>query len=666
MSSCHQYPHVFSPFVIRGVLFKNRLEQAPPGCFFSADDNGFVTDDFVSYFRQYARGGVAVCTVGNCTIDIAESCDEPRQLQLQDPDCVQALKYFNEMCESYGAHGSLELTHNGKDTAFEAIGQAPYSASSFITAAEKLRAKRLGREPIPTAQMSKEKIRETVAKYAKSALYCKQAGMKMCMVHGAHGNLIAQFASPYFNKRTDEYGGSLENRARFACEILDAVRAAVGENFVIEYRISAEEFHPDQMHFPETLEFIRYIKDKVDILHVSAGIHDVWGEIYWMRFMLQNYTMDRKYNVHFAAEIKKAYPELMVATVGSIKDIAMAEEIIASGKADIVAMNRAFHADYEMPRKYAEGREWSHTPCLRCQCFRMASPHTTRLCSVNPMWGRFKEYPDGMLPLAAVRKKVAVIGGGPAGVEAMKWLLQRGHDVTLYEKSNRIGGHVRDAIAAPFKQDLRDYLNYMEAFSQNCGARILTNTEATPTLLDAEKYDYIIAALGAGPIMPKLPGADKPHVHWAPDAETGAVTCGKNVVVIGGSSVGTEASVNLAMQGKKVTVVEMAGEVDLTNTGAASDLLQLSEDNGVTRLLGWKLIEILDKSVIAENVETGERREIEADTVLMAVGLMPRREEALKFCRCCPETNFHIIGDCADSGDIRNAVWTAFEAARYI
>jgi 2,4-dienoyl-CoA reductase-like NADH-dependent reductase (Old Yellow Enzyme family)/thioredoxin reductase len=585
---------------------------------------------------------------------------------------VERLKYFAEMCESYGCHGSLELTHNGKDTAFEAIGRPAFSASSFITPAERMRARHLNRDPIPTVEMTKEHIRETVQKYARAAFFCKQAGMKMCMVHGAHGNLISQFASAYFNKRTDEYGGSLENRARFACEILDAVRDAVGEDFVIEYRISAEEFHPDQMHFDETLEFIGYIKDKVDILHVSAGIHDVWGEIYWMRFMLQNYTMDQMYNVHYAEKVKKAYPDLIVATVGSIKDVARAEEIIASGKADIVAMNRALHADCDMPRKYAEGREWEHTPCLRCRCFRMASPHTAKLCSVNAMWGRFKEYPEGKLPLAREKKKVAVIGGGPAGIEAMKWLLQRGHDVTLYEKSNRIGGHVKDAVAAPFKQDLRDYLAYMEAFAENCGARVLLNTEATPGLLEAENYDAVIAALGADPIIPRLPGADKPHVHWAPDAENSSVQCGKHVVVIGGSSVGTEASINIAMKGHKVTVLEMAAEVDLSGTGAGSDLLDLSRENSVERLLGWKLLEIRDKSVVAEKVGsagypgTGEEKEIAADTVLMAVGLKPRRDEALKFYSCCPATSFTMIGDCSESGDIRDAVWSAFEAVRYV
>lgn len=299
----NRYPHVYDPFEIRGVLFKNRLQQAPPGCFFAGDERGFVTDLFVERFRQYARGGVAICTVGNCTIDVTESSDEPGQLQLSDPACVQPLRKFGEMCAAYGCQGSLELTHNGKDTAPENIGGAPWSASSFITAAERNRAKRLGREPMATREMSREHIRQTVAKYARAALFCKQAGMHMCMVHGAHGNLISQFVSPYFNKRTDEYGGSPENRARFACEILDAVRAAVGEDFVIEYRISADEIHPDQMHLADTLAFLPYIKDKIDILHVSAGLHDLYGEPYYMRHLLSNYTMEQQLNVKYAAAI---------------------------------------------------------------------------------------------------------------------------------------------------------------------------------------------------------------------------------------------------------------------------------------------------------------------------------------------------------------------------
>jgi len=661
-----KYPHVYDPFEIRGVLFKNRLQQAPPGCFFAGDERGFVTDTFVERFRQYARGGVAICTVGNCTIDATESRDEPGQLQLSDPACVQPLKLFAEMCETYGAHGSLEITHAGKDVVPENIGRPAFSSSSFITAAEINRSKQLGREAIPTVEMTREHIRETVQKFARAARFCKDAGMKMCMIHGAHGNLISQFATSYFNKRTDEYGGSLENRARFACEILDAVREAVGENFVIEYRISADEIHPEQMHLEETIEFIKYIKDKIDILHVSAGIHDLYGERQYMRYLLSNYTMPRMLNVDFAAAIKKAYPDLFVSVVGAIKDPAMAEEIIASGKADMVAMNRALHADYDMPKKYAEGREWEHMPCLRCRCFRMASPHTNKLCSVNPMWGRYKDYPEGILPTAPAKKKVAVIGGGPAGVEAVKCLLQRGHDVTLYEKNSIIGGRILDAVGAPFKNDLRDYLKYMQDFIAHCSARVLLGTEATPKMLEAEGYDAIIAAVGSQPIMPKFPGADKPHVHWAPEAENGRVPCGENVVIIGGGTVGSEASISLAMEGKKVTVIEMAETVDLDKNGSSGDLIRMSDHYGVKRMMGWKLVSIEDDRVVAENVESGEQLTINADTVLMAVGMRPDRKEALKFAHSCPETGFYIIGDASESADIRDAVFHAFEAARFI
>lgn len=660
-----KYSHVFSPIEIRGVLFKNRIELAPPGCLGGADERGFATDRFVSTFRQFARAGVAIVSVGNCTIDINESSDEGGQLELKDPAAVMPLLKFTKMCECFGAQGSLELTHNGKDTPFETIGHAPYSCSSFVTVAEELRAKRLGREPIPTVEMTKEKIKQTVEKYAYAAWICKKAGMKMLMIHGAHGNLIAQFASPYFNKRRDEYGGCLENRARFAIEILDAIRARVGENFVIEYRISAEEFHPRQMHFDETLKFIGLIKDKVDILHVSAGIHDVWGEPHYMRYLFQPYTMDQMYNVHFAADVKKTYPDLLVNTVGSIKDIRMAEDIIASGKADFVSMHRALNADFEMLHKFTSGRENEHVPCLRCACVRMGDPPSFP-CAVNPMYGMFEEYPEGTVTPAGTKKKVAVIGGGPAGIQAVKTLLERGHDVSIYEKSSEFGGNVKNGVSAPFKQDLRDYLAYLRSTLDNAPVRKFLNTEATPEMIDAENYDAVIVAIGAEPIFPNIPGIDKPHVRWAPDAENQSDITGDRIVIVGASSVGTEAAINLAMQDKQVTLIDMDPNCSLVTTGAEYDLLKMCDKYKVRRILGLKLLAIEDDKVITQDVGTGDGRKLSADTVLLAMGMRPRREDAMRFYHCCPEVNFRMVGDCSASGDVRDAVHTAFDAARYI
>ena len=345
----------------------------------------------------------------------------------------------------------------------------------------------------------------------------------MCMIHGGHGNLIAQFASPLYNKRRDEWGGSLENRARFAIEVLDGVRALCGEDFVIEYRISADEIHPDGLHLAETLQFIELIQDKVDIFHVSAGLH---GELQYMRNWWQNYMMDREYNVHYAADVKKAFPNAVVCTVGSIMDIGRAEEIIASGKADMVAMCRPLLADPEMPRKYALGREDDHRPCLRCQyCgFRLMVPAVIN-CAVNPYLGNETEFPEAKVPKAEVRRRVAVVGGGPAGIQALLTLCERGHDVTLYEKSDHLGGNVVPGAALPFKQDVADYLDYLLRQAAKAPARILLNTEATKEMLDAEGYDALIIAVGSEPIVPRLPGIDKPHVHWAPEADTGQGRC---------------------------------------------------------------------------------------------------------------------------------------------
>ena len=262
-----RYEHVFAPLRIRGVDFRNRLELAPPSPNLASRD-GKVTTEFVDFFRPFARNGVAVLHVGNSVVDVREAHDEERQLDLGTDDCLLPLTTFVEMCAGFGAQASLEINHNGKDSHSDKTGRRAYSPSSFIPTMEKWRAPLVGREPQATIEMDYDKIQETVEKYAAAAFRCKRAGFKMAMIHGGHGNLIAQFASPLYNWRTDEYGGSLENRARFALQVLDQVRARCGEDFVIEYRISADEIHPAGMHLEETLKFIELIQDNVAILHV--------------------------------------------------------------------------------------------------------------------------------------------------------------------------------------------------------------------------------------------------------------------------------------------------------------------------------------------------------------------------------------------------------------
>ncbi|NLO47485.1 MAG: FAD-dependent oxidoreductase [Clostridiales bacterium] len=661
-----KYKHVFSPIRVRGVDFKNRLEMAPPSPNLASKD-GKVTREFVDMFRSIASGGVAVIHIGNSIVDISEARDEERQLDLSNDDCILPLTRFVEALENFGALASLEINHNGKDSQYEKTGRPAYSSSSAVSAREAERARMLGVDPIPTIEMTHEKIKETVEKYAMAAYRCKRAGMKMCMIHGGHGNLISQFSSPLYNKRTDEYGGSLENRARFTIEVLDRVRAMCGEDFVIEMRISADEIHPDGMHFDETLKYIALFKDKIDILHVSAGLH---AEFEYMRNWYQNYMMDRMYNVHYAEKIKKAFPDLLVTTVGSIMNIDMAEDIIASGKADFVAMCRPILADPLMPKKYATGHGEDYRPCIRCQYCgsRLMIPAVIN-CAVNPLLGEEDMFPLGKVTKAEQKKKVAVVGGGPAGIQALLTLCERGHDVTLYEKNGYLGGSLVYAIIPSFKQDLRDYLDYLINQVKKSPARVLLNTEATSEILDVENYDAVIIAVGAEPTVPDLPGIDKPHVHWAPEADAGEVEVGDKIVIIGAGAVGIEAAIDLKEDGKNVTVIEMLPDLRnlrVTSSGAASELTQMVRDLDIPVRLNCKLEEVTDNSVRCQDTTTGETLEIAADTVLLAIGVTPRYAVADSFRQCADATEVFVVGDAAYTGNIGPAVKSAFRVAAYI
>ena len=661
-----KYKHVFAPIKIRGIDFKNRIMLAPPSPNL-ANEDGMVTNDFVDMFISFARGGAAVVNVGNSMIDYMEARDEERQLDLSTDDCILPLTRYAEACLGYGAQPNLEINHNGKDSNFDMTGKPAYSASSFIPSIEISRAKKAGRDPRPTIEMDHLKIKDIIDKYAMAALRCKKAGFNMAMIHGGHGNLISQFASPLYNKRKDEYGGSIENRARFTIEVLEGVRKLCGKDFVIEMRISADEIHPDGMHFEETLKYIELFKDMIDILHVSAGLH---SEIKYMRNWWQNYMMDRMYNVHYAADIKKAFPNLIVATVGSIMNIKMAEDIIATGKADFVAMCRPLLADPEMPRKYALNNEDDHRPCLRCQyCGKRLIIPAVINCAVNPYLGNEREFPEGKVKKSDKKKKVAVVGGGPAGIQALLTLIDRGHDVTLYEKTDRIGGLIVPGSVHSFKQDIRDYLKYLERQVEKSPARVLLNIEATKEILDREQYDAIIIAVGSRPLIPKLPGIEKSHVHWAPDACSGKVETGDRIVIVGAGAVGIECAIDLAEKGKDVSIVEMAPDLSHLMTsasGASFELQELIDKLKIPVHLSCKLEEIKDKSVICGNIGTSERMEIPADTVLLALGMVSKHDVADSLRHSAPETEVFIVGDAIKPGLIGPAVMSAFKAAAHI
>ena len=666
------FSHVFQPIRIRGIDFKNRITLAPPSPNLASED-GLVTHEMVNWFRMFARGGVSTIYAGNCSIDLTESRDEAIQLNMNQDRGILPMTWFVDMGKQYGCHASFELNHSGENTRFENIGHAPYSASSYITENEERAALRNHRDPIPSIEMTKEKIKETVEKFGMAAERMKRAGMDIVMVHGGHGNLISQFTSPLHNRRTDEYGGDTKARARFAIEVCDSIRRHCGEDFVIEYRISADEIAPEGMHFDETLELIGYLKDHIDILHVSAGLRTDFNMKY-LSYWFQNYMMDHCFNVHYARDIKKRYPDLLVNTVGSIMSLDYAEEIIANGWADFVAMCRPLMADPDMPIKYAENRSEDRRPCLRCNtCTKHLFVPKPIWCAVNPISGMANELPDGVVPKAPLKKRVAIAGGGPGGIQAMQTLLDRGHDVTLYEKTDHLGGNVIGAAAPPFKVDIQDYLKWMIHTAKQCeerGARILMNTPCTKEILDKENYDAVVIAVGGDPIVPEnIPGIHKPHVVWAPDAELGKAPAGEEIVIIGAGQGGLEAAVDYAGQGKKITVIEMIDDPAKLMDSFKQPLMKKKEEDGlqIDILYGTALQEVKDDCIVAKDVKSGELKEIKADTVLLAMGIRPNFELVDELRHSCAETSVAIVGDCNNkAGSISEAVNQAFQACLHI
>ncbi len=652
------YKHIFTPITIRGVEYKNRIEMAPTSPKFT-DDKGYMTQEHIDYFRAAARGGTAIVTLGNCSIDIAHAQDEPRHVGLDNDDYIMGLSRLNDMFDRYGTIGSIELNHSGNDANPDFNSVPPIGPSAMIVPKEYDRARMAGRMPVMAVEMTRDMIHETVRKYVDAAYRCKRAGFRHILLHGGHGNLIAQFLSPLTNRRQDEYGGSLENRARFTNEILDGIKAECGPHcFVIEFRVSADELDPGGMHFEETKEYLKMIEHKIDIVNVSAGLH---SDVKYFRNWFPNMYMPRMINVHYAAELKRIL-KCKVTTVGAIMNLDNAEKILSEGWADFVAFARPLMADPDMVRKYANIMPEEHRPCTRCgYCARRVGAVKTLACAVNPKLGRENELEDGLVHPARVKKTVAVIGGGPGGMQAALTLRERGHAVCLFEQAEVLGGNLIAASAMELKTDMKEYLAYLIRQVEKCGADIRLNTKATPEIIKALNPDAIVIAAGARPFIPDTPGIELPHVHWAADADMGKCEVGDNIVLIGAGSLGLESAVTQSGKGKKVTVLEVRDAVP--HGEAAAELLPLLNKRGVRILTGRWPMAIAPHKVTCAVCDTGAGEEYPCDTVLLSAGLVPRNDVVEEFRHLLPETEVYIIGDAKGPRSLGDAVHDGFNAA---
>ncbi|MBT3284076.1 FAD-dependent oxidoreductase [Candidatus Bathyarchaeota archaeon] len=614
---------------------RNRIQSAPMGYYGTPE--GYLTKDGMAYYELRARGGVAIVTIGESMVD-SSGTSHGRVTPLDDPGILPSLIDTTDSIKRHGAVASIELLHAGTRSRTDRPDGAVYGPSAGTSFYGK-----------PIIEMDDAEIDRVVNAFGDASAMAKRGGCQMVMVHGGHGWLLSQFLSPLHNQRTDQFGGSIENRTRFLSMIVDDIRKKCGPNFPLEMRLSGDEFTEGGMELPEVVEVAKILDEKVDLFNVSATtFNDTTAGLR----MFPSVFLPRGANVYLAEEIAKAV-ETPVNTVGALNDPANMEDILSRGL-DMVTLGRALLADPFLPEKARKGLENDITPCIRCnycisQSFTPYVKHPTFVtrCVVNPVIGR--EYETMFQQPSAGRKKVLVAGGGPGGMQAAITAADRGHEVVLCEKGTQLGGALLYSKEY-FKEDLGKLVDVLERRVRSRPIELMMETEVTPEFVKEVFPDVLIVAVGAEPLIPPISGVEFAVIAASLYDED---AIGDRVVVVGGGQVGCEKALHMAHLGKDVTLVEMLDT-------AASDASYLhwlaltrELEKNVTLELGTKCFEITGSVVYARDQDDQEKC-FPADTVLLATGMMSRTELVESLRGSAPD--FSVIGDCYQPGTVLEAI----------
>ncbi|NLL51363.1 MAG: FAD-dependent oxidoreductase [Peptococcaceae bacterium] len=677
-----KYKTLFSPIILGQTQFRNRIFAAPIGQEYYPSSNLHPGDDFIAFYERKAQGGAATVCIGSAMADNSRGAVGPT-IRLDDPTNFAPHFRLTQCITRHGAVADIELQHCGANAYHSklVLGNEIYGAFATTNG--------LGMH-IP--EMPEEVILDTIEKFGDAAQTAKHCGYGLVTVHAGHGWLFNQFLGPQ-NNRKDRWGGNMENRARIVIEIAKNIKKKCGQGFPICIRISGSEIFEGGYDIDYGVEIAKQLDGHYDLINVSVGAHEeptVFTNTHPSMFL------EDGVNVKYAAEVKRVVKYSKIAAVGALAEPDLMEEIIASGQADVVMLCRQLMADPDTPFKAQTGREKEIRKCIRCfECFSGHFTKQSSYCAINPEIGFEREvkYAD---PIVRNRKKILVVGGGVAGMQAALTSASRGHEVILCEKTGNLGGALRCELKVPFKQNLQKYLDQQAEAVKSSNIELHLNTEVTPDLAQSIKPDVIIAALGARPLIPNIPGLDSKKVLSAEYAYLHAEETGDKVIVLGGGLSGIELAIYLSGLGKKVGIMEMANSLNYSGNVIHSMAINNEIKRlGIEIILSTKaaainaegvvgefvgdsfspapvcdtiakgmLVSVISEAKLETNAEIGSRRLYEADTVIYALGQIPRREETNSLRNYAPL--FFAIGDCVEPKNIYAANSTAFTVARDI
>lgn len=655
-----KYPHLFEPMYVgkNKVRFNNRACMAPIGSIATGGgemSEGRISQNGIDQCMNYIRGGFSTVAL---PMEVPIDGGHEHMFNLNPKTCNQM--QFHLLQRSVHAYRGLtfaELLHCGP---FVNLPDYPrLGADTYVT------------NGYPVKAATLEDMKGICDLFAQYALWAKIARFDGLMIHMAHGWLFNQFLSPLTNHRTDEFGGSVENRCRFPMMVLKAIRDAVGDDLLIELRLNGNDEVEGGILPEDAAQQVLILQEYADMIHITCG-HRVDALSRPKQHPSNFFPMAHN---AYASEIVKNTPgvHIPIGVVGAIYTPEVAEEVLAKGQADYVLMARSAMADPEIIKKAKEGREDDIRPCLRCnycmdhgrrealttELHLLSHPSYDRHCATNPL--AFQSLSKRDFPPAERVKRIAVVGGGVAGMEAALAAAERGHEVIIYEKTDKLGGQALLSDVMWFKKEMKLFHEYLERQVRKRQNIIVNlNTECTPEIIDDLDPDAVIVAVGAEQIVPNIPGVEKAVMSFDVFGHEEENVKGKKVAIIGGGDIGVELGIYLNELGHECTIVEMghyiAPKAQLTER---ISYLEWLEQEKVQTMVDAKCVEITDKGAVIEDAD-GNQKLLEADTVIIAVGTKSLAEERDKFI----DTAFDVInvGDCVKASSIVHAVHTGFDA----